>query len=115
MGQIRAMAATKAALGAAGRDAGVTTGPAGGLEVVGLGAQSWDRGGESAQTGPVGGPEPAADAGRGQGGGRAGSIGGLYAAKPAFRRVLSPVAGYLAGRRLHPDVLTGTAVGAAVL
>ena len=39
----------------------------------------------------------------------------LYAAKPAFRRRLDPIADGLAARAVHPDTLTYAAVGCGVL
>ena len=41
--------------------------------------------------------------------------GGLYTLKPAFQRLLGRTADGLANQGVHPDVLTGAAVGVAVL
>ncbi len=39
---------------------------------------------------------------------------GVYQLKPRFQGVLGGVAGWLIGRRVHPDVLTGAALGLAL-
>src|SRR4051794_31421259 len=40
---------------------------------------------------------------------------GVYAIKPAFQRSLGGAEAWLVARRVHPDVLTGAALGLAVL
>ena len=44
-----------------------------------------------------------------------GPAGGLYAHKPGFQRRLAGIADWLAGREVHPDVVTYTGLGCAVL